>query len=527
MTKTTTNLPPRVPSPSPPPLSLLEPAKDDKLPIKDVFARSLPVDDVHREYAAASSPPPSRPRPAPEIVQPKTSLPILPEPCALSDAELAFPPGYGAPAPRGTSFIPFLAVTKFCYKYVRHDVQQLLATAFFDAGKIYRREWDLYYIWTPLHPTPKPVIFVRESQFRSLVDEMNVAFPTASVHIGANLLLDFDTMDSDALRPRFLGRSHSREQYQHWIDHLPMPQTIDHATRATEPCILQSFTALMQIAIEAGKNKPKIKRSSATAQHTLMMQDAAAQLLLTKQYLNLTPLSPTPIEDKVPILLAVDCEAHENPPNPITEIGIAVLDPMNFIPTSPNPEAKSWHPHIRARHFRTVEYSHLINHRFCTGNPSDFKFGTSEFVSVRLIAETLNSVFRELRPRPVVLVGHGLPSDLAYLSTLAFDPRTWVVGMLDTQALFRAHRPEANSNPMALGRVLGHFGLVGWGTHNAGNDAVYTLWALLAIGVAGNVCEGRCGDEEEDGDDDDGGKWATEGKDGGEKGNEKPVFSPL
>jgi len=350
---------------------------------------------------------------------------------------------------------------------------------------------------------------------------MNAAFPSAAVHIGTHLLLDFDALESDAVRPQFLGHSHCREQYQHWIDHLPAPTPITPVMQATDPDLLKSFAALIQTAIEAGKNKPKTKKSSA-AKHALAVQDAATQLLLARKYLKPTTSSTPFKEDSIPILLAIDCEAHENPPHPITEIGLAIIDPTNLPLTTPNPQAKSWHPHIRARHLRTAEYRHVINHRFCSGNPSDFRFGTSEFVPHRLLPEVLTSAFRELQPRHVVLVGHDLPSDLAFLSTLPFDPTPWVAGMLDTQALFRAHTRDANANPTALGKVLGHFGLVGWGAHNAGNDAVYTLWALLAMGVAAETCGRSCGGDDEDFVDE-GQTWRNEGD---ETREGKPVFGP-
>jgi len=49
----------------------------------------------------------------------------------------------GEPAPRGFSFSPFLPVTRFCYKFVSPQWSQPLATAFFDANKIYNRPWDV------------------------------------------------------------------------------------------------------------------------------------------------------------------------------------------------------------------------------------------------------------------------------------------------------------------------------------------------------------------------------------------------
>jgi len=51
----------------------------------------------------------------------------------------------GETAPKGIHFSPFLAVTKFCYNpnFVNGKWRQPFATAFFDAEKIYLRQWDM------------------------------------------------------------------------------------------------------------------------------------------------------------------------------------------------------------------------------------------------------------------------------------------------------------------------------------------------------------------------------------------------
>lgn len=52
-------------------------------------------------------------------------------------------PSKDEPSEIGMSFCPFIAFTKFPYKYVDPAFKQPIATAFFDGGKIYNRSWDL------------------------------------------------------------------------------------------------------------------------------------------------------------------------------------------------------------------------------------------------------------------------------------------------------------------------------------------------------------------------------------------------
>jgi hypothetical protein len=64
--------------------------------------------------------------------------------------------------------------------------------------------------------------------------------------------------------------------------------------------------------------------------------------------------------------------------------------------------------------------------------------------------------------------------------------------------MFRAYSKDPNAR--SLGNVLYHFDLEGWHLHNAGNDAVYTLWAMLAMSVveaSERGSEGKAKKEEE------------------------------
>lgn len=72
-------------------------------------------------------------------VQPKSGVVAM----SNDPLDFSFDSRCGQPAPLGICFCPFLAVTKYCYKFVPKKLMQPLATAFFDAEKIWSRVWDL------------------------------------------------------------------------------------------------------------------------------------------------------------------------------------------------------------------------------------------------------------------------------------------------------------------------------------------------------------------------------------------------
>lgn len=52
---------------------------------------------------------------------------------------------------------------------------------------------------------------------------------------------------------------------------------------------------------------------------------------------------------------------------------------------------------------------------------------------------------------------------------------------VDTATMWRYHTRE--NNPRSLGVILAELGIVGWNLHNAGNDAAYTLQAMIGIAI--------------------------------------------
>jgi DNA polymerase III alpha subunit (gram-positive type) len=73
--------------------------------------------------------------------------------------------------------------------------------------------------------------------------------------------------------------------------------------------------------------------------------------------------------------------------------------------------------------------------------------------------------------------------DVKYLATLGIrvfeDVTTAFMERIDTAKLYRIIRSELNQRSLAS--ILGELGIIGWNLHNAGNDARYTLEALVRM----------------------------------------------
>lgn len=113
----------------------------------------------------------------------------------------------------------------------------------------------------------------------------------------------------------------------------------------------------------------------------------------------------------------------------------------------------------------------------------------SAFIPEQNVARaTLNLIERAAKvnsteSRPVVLVFHDTASDVAFLGKLGIQPEHFkgLLEVVDSRDIYQ-HREKA-PNPTKLGSVLGSLGIPHWHLHNAGNDAVYTMQALIALAV--------------------------------------------
>ena len=208
-----------------------------------------------------------------------------------------------------------------------------------------------------------------------------------------------------------------------------------------------------------------------------------------------------PFESSV-VFIAIDIEVMETNAKVITEIGLAALDTNNirFVPAGL--DGRGWMGKIEARHFRVAETMDHVNRRYVTGCPENFRFGTSELVS---LPEALQRTVRcftpphhhhvtgpnlgprrqssdgGMEPRRVVLVGHDIQHDIKFLHRVGFDLTSLpaILHTVDTAILWRVYKREFHGR--GLETILADLGLAGRDAHNAGNHAVYTRQAMVAL----------------------------------------------
>jgi hypothetical protein len=218
------------------------------------------------------------------------------------------------------------------------------------------------------------------------------------------------------------------------------------------------------------------------------------------------PLIPAPFAfDRSVIFVCVDVESYERAHHKITEVGIATLDTRDLVGIAPGENGKAWREMIRARHFRINEHRHLVNSDFVTGHPDGFIFGESTFIPLNEAANHVAACFRapfgaqvntgeeatghipsdleSSEKRNIIFLGHDTLGDVRYLQQLGYDPikEENILEAMDTATMYCVwHRDQ---QPTRLGKILSDFDIIGWKLHNAGNDAVYTVQAMLGICV--------------------------------------------
>ena len=133
---------------------------------------------------------------------------------------------------------------------------------------------------------------------------------------------------------------------------------------------------------------------------------------------------------------------------------------------------------------------------------------TSEWISLKDAPSVVASCFKYPFPKPgevipidddtpkrnIILVGHDVGQDINYLRKIGYDVYNLsnMKEHVDTASMWRYLTRDPN--PRNLAAILVELGIVGWNLHNAGNDASYTLRAMIGIAIKAIVDKGK--DEE-------------------------------
>ncbi|RMZ67255.1 qde-2-interacting [Pyrenophora seminiperda CCB06] len=424
-------------------------------------------------------------------------------------------------------YTPIQALAKYPYKYCNKSHMQDIAAAFFDQGKFWDREWDLYYVWD--FEATKPLVLVCENQVQALLAEINK-------HLSLDLSITDQQREEGLLArfpdhprclPRYLGRSYSREDVDNMARNAP-GEKHRAVGEASHPPLrngtVEEFKQLMETVVEAQKAKSKANKVKKQQDRLVKNKAMVDQFKRAQRYLGLRTIMqegelhglapaidasmPVPFTfDQSMVFVCVDVESYERDHNKITEIGVATLDTQDLVGIAPGVDGEAWRELIQARHFRIKEYRHLVNHDFVKGCPDSFRFGESTVIPLGqarnhvadcfrppFAAQGLGECMEPREPRKVIFLGHDTRTDMDYLQKLKFDPlKENIIELMDTATMYRVwHRDQQSTG---LGKILADLGIAGWDLHNAGNDAVFTVQAMLAICVREATLRGARLDE--------------------------------
>ncbi|RYP83229.1 hypothetical protein DL769_001425 [Monosporascus sp. CRB-8-3] len=410
----------------------------------------------------------------------------------------------GEPSERGMQFIAFKLVKKYPFLYVGRS-NQVEVAAFFKEN-FNKRAWDFFYLLDPngsKNASRDPLLLVPSVQFEQFLNfasantGRNLSIPGG--HAREKFFLTFG--DWDTPLPRFLGRANSEEDFEDLsfkIYTFPKDNYVNLTAAA-----LQSFKETVDRAYNSFK-APKSKKNPVTVKRKRIerQKNLGRVTKRVQRYLGLRPRAayashlgsvpsgwntdkPAPfIKDSSVRFVCVDVEAYEMNADLVTEVGLAVLDTDDIMDLAPGKNGENWFSEIETVHFRIKEYSSMINSQFVRGCPDSFAFGNSDFVSSKDIAHEVGNIIGDNvsgDKRPVILVGHDIAQDLAYLQKVGYNP--WrvphIVDEIDTKSMFQ--RLKRSQDGRGLETVCSELGYPGYDFHNAGNDAHFTLRSMIVM----------------------------------------------
>ncbi|KAA8628385.1 hypothetical protein SMACR_00163 [Sordaria macrospora] len=365
--------------------------------------------------------------------------------------------------------------------------------------------YSRFYLYRPSDEGNKsPIIFVPTYQMQHLLDVINrkldveFTFPR-----GHQDLFAMPFGQSNTAKPRFLGRSTSAQEWSELTKNVPARKPGDISEKA--PFLAKQELTRRLNSIFSPQEKGKKSKNNQYKRCNLH-RTWGKNVKRVQRYLGLrrkvqsvpegpfTPLNltqPTGIEpEKSVLFVAIDLEAYELNQSMITEVGMAILDTADLTNAAPGEGTKNWFDLIKARHIRVKEFSWATNHRHVQGRAEYFDFGKSEFIEVAKIADVLKETIEvessaggDGAKRPVVLVFHDQSADLKYIRMLGYDVTSAdnILEVVDTREMYQYL--SRSNNATKLSNVCYYLDIPFKNMHNAGNDAVYTLQAMIGLAI--------------------------------------------
>ena len=383
--------------------------------------------------------------------------------------------------------------------------------------------WRSFYIYNP-KDTTHPITVVPTDQVERYLNLVNakagLGLTIPGGKAGKKFKVSFDIAGQP--RPRYLGRSRNIDEFGTLVHNIPHFSDRDALNEASH-LGAKDFNETLNL-LKLGGESVESKEKAAAERAAKRMSNLAQAMLEAQKLLGLKNDNDSPVfdSDTPPpfppdgnaILLAIDIEVMENSSTVVTEVGLALLDTNSIVGVPPGKGAKNWHSSIHYRHLRINEYRQFRNYKFVLGCPDKFNFG---YVSLPTLAETLaanscrsesefppraeaakliENIFfgysdlgrdgvsipgREFRD--IIIVGHAVQSDMQYLNKMGVNPMAAqnFLKNVDTKDLHQHW--TRSSNGRKLDYVLDDLEISHSYLHNAGNDAAYTLQAMLALAV--------------------------------------------
>ncbi|KAI1634129.1 hypothetical protein F4809DRAFT_542890 [Biscogniauxia mediterranea] len=443
---------------------------------------------------------------------------------------------FGEYSEKGVQFAPLKLINRFPHEHVVSAYEQEVAT-FFKENLFSSQDWDLF-ILRDHRRNSDLLLLVPSYQFQRFLHFTNASL-NGSLAIPRGVARDdyFLTFGEWGLPvPRFLGRVQSCNGLKD-LENRAKALEFDDLSGLSPPRVQLYYNKMDHIYDSfksQGDRKQAVeirnKRVERLKGNSRMVKRVQRYLGLRKPRLVGTPSLPDPLHLSwnanrpspykptcAVRFVCVDVEAMERNRNIVTEIGLAILDTSRIENIAPGERGENWASKIEAHHFRIEEYSHFVNKRFVKGCPEAFHFGKSVFVPRMGMARVLGQVIGENRSmgkKPVILVGHDVKQDLKYLKKVGYNVWRLAHVLDEADTLWMFQRIARRQKGCGLETICHELGTSGLDFHNAGNDAVYTLRAMIAMIIKRTIQgpdfyinseEPPVADELSDGEADDGG----------------------